>query len=87
MNFQTAFEKGQAGSNKGLSLGPGLERVSRAINGLQRGMIYGIAAAPKVGKSTICDAAFVIGPWLDAVSKNIPIDIIYFSFEILVLLK
>jgi len=82
MNFQVAFEKGQEGSNKGLALGPGLEMISRAINGLQRGMIYGIAAAPKVGKSTICDAGFVIGPWLDAIAKNILIEFIYLSYEI-----
>lgn len=82
MNFQIAFERGQLGVNKGLALGPGLENISRAINGLQRGMIYGIAAAPKVGKSTLCDSGFVAGPWMDAIKKGIEIEFVYFSYEI-----
>jgi hypothetical protein len=82
MNFKIAFDRGQLGVNKGLTLGPGLERVSRAINGLQRGMIYGVASAPKVGKSTLVDSGFVAGPWMDAVEKGIEIEFIYLSYEI-----
>ena len=50
MNFKTEFRKGQEGRNKGLSMGEGLENMCQALNGIQRGMSYGIAAPPKVGK-------------------------------------
>lgn len=48
MNFQKEFEKGQLGNNRGIPFGKGLENLTAAINGLQRGMIYGIAAGAKV---------------------------------------
>jgi hypothetical protein len=82
MNFITAFQQGQKGRNKGLELGPGLEQISRAINGLQQKMIIGIGAAPKVGKSTFVDAGFVIGPILHAYENEIPLEYTYFSYEI-----
>lgn len=82
MNFQTEYEKGQAGGNKGIPMGEGLQNVSNAINGIQRGRIYGIAAAPKAGKSTFANYAFVIQPYLYAMAFNIPIEWIYFSFEL-----
>lgn len=47
-NFVEEFYKGKRGSNKGIPLGPGLVNITKAINGIQRGMMYGIAAAPKV---------------------------------------
>lgn len=46
-NFIKEFKKGQSGGNKGVPMGTGLENLSRAINGTQRGMTYGVAAAPK----------------------------------------
>ena len=49
-NFIEEFKKGQSGSNKGLPMGPGLEPITKAINGLQRKMMYTIASSPKVGK-------------------------------------
>lgn len=82
MNFIEEFKKGQAGGNKGLSLGEGLNNINRAINGVQRGRIYGIAGASKSGKSTFTDYGFVIKPYLEAVAKNLSLEIIYFSFEI-----
>lgn len=82
MNFIERFKQGQLGKNKGLDLGPGLEKISKAINGLQKGMLYGVAAAPKVGKSTIVDSGFVIGPILYALANNIKIRYTYFSYEI-----
>jgi len=82
MNFIEEFKKGQKGGNKGLPMGDGLMNVSKAINGLQRGRIYGIAAAPKAGKSTFTDYAFVIQPFLYAIANNVPIEWIYFSFEL-----
>lgn len=48
MNFIEEFKYGQKGGNKGLSLGPGLENLSKAIGGLQRKMMIAIASAPKV---------------------------------------
>ena len=82
MNLIEEFKKGQEGSNKGLPMGDGLSNVSKAINGVQRGRIYGVAAAPKAGKSTFVDYAFVIQPFLYAIQNNIPVEWIYFSFEL-----
>ena len=50
MNFKTEFKKGQEGRNKGLPMGDGLEYISQALNGIQRGMSFGVAAPAKVGK-------------------------------------
>ena len=47
MNFIEEFKKGQKGGNKGLPMGEGLMNVSKAINGVQRARMYGIAAPPK----------------------------------------
>ena len=81
MNFKTEFKKGQEGRNKGLPMGDGLEYISQALNGIQRGISYGIAAPPKVGKSTYVDAGFILGPY-EAWLKN-PYDVtwIYLSYE------
>lgn len=80
-NFVDEFLKGKNGVNKGLPLGPGLSKVSRAINGIQRGMMYTIASSPKVGKSTFVNYGFVIHPYLYALEHNINVTWIYFSYE------
>jgi hypothetical protein len=80
--FALELLKGQAGRNAGLPLGPGLDVINKNINGTQKGMIYSVGAGAKVGKSTLVDAAFVIAPYLYCLEHNIPIDIIYFSYEI-----
>lgn len=49
MNFLTEFQRGQEGENKGLPMGDGLKNLDAAIGGIQRGRIYGICSAPKVG--------------------------------------
>lgn len=82
MNFEVEYKKGQKGGNKGLPMGKGLANVSKAVNGVQRGRMYGVAAAPKAGKSTFVDYAFVLEPFLYAIANNIPIEFIYFSFEL-----
>jgi ribosomal protein L10 len=82
MNFLSEYKKGQAGGNKGLSMGTGVSRISSAINGIQRGRIYGIAAAAKAGKSTFVDYAFVINPIIAAHKEGKDLEVIYFSFEI-----
>lgn len=80
-HFITEFKLGQSGGNKGLPMGNGLLNISRAINGVQKAMMYGIAASPKVGKSTFVDYGFVINPILYCIENNIPINVIYFSYE------
>lgn len=80
-NFVEEFKKGQAGLNQGLSLGPGLINLDKEINGCQKGMHYTIGASSKTGKSTLVSYGFIIQTYLDALSKNIPIEFTYFSFE------
>lgn len=70
MNFKTAFEAGQKGSNKGLPMGEGFKTISQAINGVQRGRIYTIGAAPKGGKSTMVDVGFCIEPAIYVLDLN-----------------
>jgi hypothetical protein len=70
MNFKIAFEAGQKGSNKGLPMGEGLKTVSQAINGIQRGRIYTVGAAPKGGKSTMVDVGFCIEPAIYVLDLN-----------------
>ena len=84
MNFIEDYKKGQQGDNKGIPLGKGLNKVSNAINGLQKRMMYGLAAGPKVGKSTLADAGFIIEPYEYCVANNILDDFecIYNSYEI-----
>lgn len=79
-NFQQEFLKGQKGNNLGLYIGDGLRSLNEFIYGLQRGMAYGLAAAPKVGKSTITDY-IMINAIIDAIQKGIEIHVTYFSFE------
>ena len=78
MNFVTSLKQGQQGKNKGLSMGDGLRDISSAVNGIQRGMMYGVAAAPKVGKSTFSDYTFVIQPYLSSLGSGIDLEIIFF---------
>lgn len=70
MNFRAAFEAGQKGSNKGLPMGEGLKTISQAINGIQRGRIYTVGAAPKGGKSTLVDVGFCIEPAFYVLEHN-----------------
>jgi energy-coupling factor transporter ATP-binding protein EcfA2 len=74
MNLISAFEAGQKGSNRGLPMGEGLKSISSALNGIQRGRIYTIAAAPKGGKSTLVDAGFCIEPASYVLSHNAKIN-------------
>lgn len=80
MNFKTKLETSKKGVSRGLPTG--LKKLDRAIGGVHKKMMYGIAAAPKVGKTTFTDFSFVINPILHALEKNIPLYIIYFSYEI-----
>lgn len=82
MNFVTKFKSGQAGENKGLTTG--IPSLDRAIGGIRKYHSYGLAAAPKCGKTTLADFIFVISPYLQLLRENRldELDIIYFSFEI-----
>ena len=81
-NFITEYKKGQEGRNRGLPMGEGLELISNAIDGIQRGMMYAIGSAPKVGKSTFVNYGFIISPYLHML-KNPSINIRwrYYSWE------
>ena len=84
MNFLKEYTFGQSGGNKGLNIGPGLEKLNKAINGLQKKMMIGVASAPKIGKSTFVDYAFIIHPWLHSLElgpEKIDFRVIYLSFE------
>lgn len=80
-NFVEEFQKGKQGRNKGLPMGPGLAKIEKAINGIQRNMMYVIASSPKVGKSTLVNYGFVIHPYLHSLKHNIDVTWIYFSYE------
>lgn len=82
MNFIEEFKKGQTGGNKGIPMGEGLSNLSNAVNGLQKGRLYGIAAPPKAGKSTFTDYGFFIQPYLYCLENGIPAEWIYYSLEI-----
>ena len=81
-NFIVEYKKGQSGKNKGLPMGDGLQAISKAIDGIQRGMMYIVASAPKVGKSTLVNYGFIISPYLYSLkNKNVNIRWIYYSWE------
>ena len=81
-NFIVEYKKGQSGRNKGLPMGAGLENISKAIDGIQRGMMYVVASPPKVGKSTFVNYGFVISPYLYSLkNSNQKIRWIYYSWE------
>lgn len=82
MNIIEKFNQGQQGGNMGLYMGDALVNIYRAIKGVQRAKVYGVAAAPKVGKTTLTDVGFVIEPYIDAIKKGIEIEFHYFSYEI-----
>jgi len=83
MSFIKEFKRGQKGLNKGISLGKGLKNISDAIGGSHKGTIYGFAGAPKTGKSTLVDYAFVLQPYMHflKLGKLDLLKIIYFSLE------
>src|SRR6478736_3270299 len=81
-NFVTTFLQGKEGLNIGITTG--IPKLDIAINGLRREFILAIAAAPKVGKTTLADFIGLLSPYLEA-ERNGTLDDIewhYFSFEI-----
>jgi len=78
MNFVTAFKDGQLGKNKGPSTG--IKELDLAMLGIPRKSMIGVAAGPKVGKSTFVDFAFVLSPYL-LTPPDVEIEWTYFSYE------
>lgn len=74
----TEFERGLEGRNTGLDTG--IPPLNKAIDGIQRKSMYGLASSPKVGKSTLVDYSFVLSPYLK--NPEVEIQWIYFSFEV-----
>ncbi len=66
-------------TNRNLSFG--IDNLNKALNGLQEAMVYTLASAPKVGKSSMADYCFVLSPLIHAVKNNIKFNVLYFSFE------
>ena len=64
MNFVKTYKEGQKGKSVGFPMGKGLQSLSRDIGGVQKKRIYSVAAAPKVGKTTVVDNGWVIEPCL-----------------------
>lgn len=81
-NFIIEYKKGQEGRNRGLPMGEGLDAIARAIDGIQKAMMYVVASAPKVGKSTFVNYGFVISPYLYLLKNpHIKVKWIYYSWE------
>lgn len=84
MNFIEEVEKGRLGRNAGLPTG--IPALDRDTDGVQKKCIYGVGAAPKVGKTTFVDYAFVLSPYLYLQTlteeSDVEIDWIYNSYEI-----
>jgi hypothetical protein len=87
MNFEYRFKQGLEGLNFGLPMG--IPVMDLNMGGIQRESLYGVAAGPKVGKTTLVDYAFVLSPseyYLAELSRgnpnNLEVEWIYFSFEI-----
>lgn len=87
MNFVEKVKQGQLGKNLGITTG--LKYFDKAIDGIQKKAIYGIASGPKIGKTTFIDFCFVLEPFLyykKFIEANpdskLRIHWIYFSFEV-----
>lgn len=82
MNFVETFQQGKAGKIFGLTTG--IDALDKAINGIQRKTSIGLVAAPKVGKTTLCDYSFLISPYLQCEKLGIldNVEWIYYSYEI-----
>ena len=82
MNFVEEFKAGQKGLNMGWTTG--IPALDKAMLGTQQKKTYGVVAAPKTGKTTFADFAFIISPYLQAIRENRldEIEWVYFSYEI-----
>lgn len=81
-NFIEEFKRGQSESVRGIPFGKGLENITLDTNGISKGRMYGIAGPEKSGKSTFADYAFILQPYLYCLEHKLPINWVYYSFEI-----
>lgn len=79
MTFEERIQSGLNGDYKGLS--NGLDRINRYIFGIQRSCYTLIGGLSGAAKTTLVDF-MLINAIQDAESKNIPINIFYYSLEI-----
>ncbi len=79
MTFEERIRSGLDGKYEGLS--NGLDRINNYIFGLQRSCYMLIGGGSGSGKTTLVDF-MLISAIQDAISKNIPINIFYYSYEI-----
>mgnify|MGYP003575072694 CR=1 FL=1 len=78
-------DRGMKGLNRGL--GNGLAKINRYLYGTHRGRYYLIGADSGVGKTTLTDFMYVYNLFKACEELSIPLDILYFSFEISVIMK
>lgn len=67
--------------NKNVGLSSGIPKIDKHLNGIQRGTYYIIGAESGSFKTTIADY-ITISMVRDAIKREIPLRIFYFSFEI-----
>lgn len=79
MTFEDRIKEGLEGKYQGLS--NGLDRINKYIFGIQRGCYYLLGGLSGSAKTTLVDF-MLINAIQDAESKNIPINIFYYSLEI-----
>ena len=79
-DLEDAFYKGLNAKNKGLPTG--IPKLDRAIHGIQQGVLIGLAGSPKSGKSTLCDSAFLLSPYLYSLTRDdLNLKVFYWSLE------
>jgi hypothetical protein len=79
MSFEARIQKGLQGKYQGLK--NGFDRINRYIFGIQRACYYLIGGLSGSAKTTLLDF-MIINAIQDANSKNIPINVFYYSLEI-----
>ena len=71
----------QANEGMFVGLSTSLPVLDEKIGGLGRKMLIPVIADSKVGKSSLVDAALVIEPYLDSITKDVLFTVDYFSYE------
>lgn len=74
------IERGKLGLNVGAA--NGMDQLNKSIYGTHRGRYYLIGADSGVGKTTIADYMYVYSLYRSCKLLGIPLEILYFSFEI-----
>jgi hypothetical protein len=77
--FITSIDDSLSGKYDGLSTG--ITSLDAALGKLLPRQFYGLASAPKVGKSAMTLTHFILFPYLDALKRNRKVHFYYFSYE------